>query len=56
MKKLMNAWKRGGAGRQTPSVIVQVAKGTQSVHSGAEESAFNECWQRVLKRPSIEGR
>jgi hypothetical protein len=40
-RQLMNAWKSGEAGRQTPPVIVEVAKGTPSVHSGAEESAFN---------------
>jgi hypothetical protein len=47
----MNAWKSGDAGRQTPPVIVEVTKGTPSAHSGAEESAFNERWQGVLKRP-----
>jgi hypothetical protein len=49
-RQLMNAWKSGEAGRQTPPVIVEVAKGFPSVHSGAEESAFNELWQGVLKR------
>ena len=33
---------------KTPPVTVQVAKGTPSVHSGGEESAFNERWQGVL--------
>jgi hypothetical protein len=51
----MNAWKSGEAGRQTPPVIVEVAKGTPSVHSGAEESAFNERWQGVLNRPPPPG-
>ena len=46
----MNAWKSGDAERQTAPVIVEVAKGMPSVHSGAKESAFNERWQGVLKR------
>jgi hypothetical protein len=41
----------GEAGEQTPPVIVEVARGTPSVHSGADESAFNERWQEVLNRP-----
>jgi hypothetical protein len=44
-RQLMNASKSGGAGRQTAPVIVEVTKGTPSLHSGAEESAFNERWQ-----------
>ena len=48
-RQLMNAWKSGEAGRQTPPVIVEVAKGTPSVHSGAEESAFKERWQGCLE-------
>jgi hypothetical protein len=47
----MNAWKSGEAGRPTPPVIVEVAKGKPSVHSGAEESAFNERWQGVINHP-----
>jgi hypothetical protein len=50
-RELMNGWKTGEARRQMPPVIVEVAKGTRSVHSGAEESAFNERWQGVLNRP-----
>ena len=50
-RQLMNAWKSGEAGRQTPPVIVEVAKGTPSVHSGAEESAFKERWHGVLREP-----
>jgi hypothetical protein len=50
-RQLMNAWKSGEAGRQTPPVIVEVAKGTPSVHSGGEESAFNERLQKFLNRP-----
>jgi ABC-type bacteriocin/lantibiotic exporter with double-glycine peptidase domain len=37
--------------RQIPPVIVEVAKGTPSLHSGAEESAFKERWRGVLNRP-----
>jgi hypothetical protein len=51
-RQLMNAWKSGETGRPTPPVIVEVAKGTPSVHSTAEESAFNERWQDVLNRPT----
>ena len=47
-RQLMNAWKSSEAVRQTPPVIAEVAKGTPSVHSGTEESAFNERWQGVL--------
>ena len=49
-RQLMNTWKSGEAGGQTPPVIVEVAKGKPSVHSGAEESAFKERWQGVLDR------
>jgi hypothetical protein len=35
--------------RSGPPVIVEVAKGTPGIHSGAEESAFNERWQGGLK-------
>jgi hypothetical protein len=51
----MNAWKSGEAGRQMPPVIVEVAKGTPSVHSGVEESAFKERWQGLLGRRSATG-
>jgi hypothetical protein len=54
-RQLMNAWKSGEAGRQTPPVIVEVAKGTSSVHSRAEESAFKERWQGVLNHPPPSG-
>jgi hypothetical protein len=50
-RQLMNAWKSGEAGRQIPPVIVEVAKKTPSLHSGAEESAFKERWQGVLNGP-----
>jgi hypothetical protein len=50
-RQLINAWKSGDAGRQTPPVIVEVAKRRPSGHSKAEESAFNERWQDVLNRP-----
>jgi hypothetical protein len=52
MTELTAAWKSGEAGRQTPPVIVEVTKGTPSVHSGSKESAFNERWQGVLNRPA----
>ena len=51
-RQLMNAWKSGEAGRQTPPIIVEVAKRTPSVDSGAEESAFNERWHEG-GQPSI---
>jgi hypothetical protein len=54
-RQLMNTRKSGEAGRQTPSVIAEVAKGTPSVSSGAEESAFNERWRRVLSQPPKKG-
>jgi hypothetical protein len=50
-RQLMNTWKSGDTGRQMPPVIVEVAKRTPSVESGAEESAFKERWHNVLKRP-----
>jgi len=49
-RQLMNAWK-SDTGRQLPPVIVEVAKRTPSVQSGAEESAFKERWHNVLKHP-----
>jgi hypothetical protein len=54
-RELMNGWKSGEAGRQTPPIIVEVAKRTPSVHSGAKESAFKERWQGVLNRPPPPG-
>jgi hypothetical protein len=53
-RELMNGWKSGEAGRHAPPTIVQVAKGAPSVHSGAEETVFNERWRRVLGRPPDE--
>jgi len=51
----MNAWKSGEAGRQTTPVIVEVAEGMPSIHSRAEESAFNERWRSVLNHPPSPG-
>ncbi|MGA2747607.1 MAG: hypothetical protein ABSG59_02440 [Verrucomicrobiota bacterium] len=55
-RELLNAWRSGEAGRHAPPTVVQVAKQAPGAHSGAaEESAFNERWQQVLKRPTNRG-
>ena len=42
-RELMNAWKSSEAGRPAPlPIIVQVENGKPSVHSGVNETAFNE--------------
>jgi len=55
MTELTAARKNGEAGRQMPPVIVEVAKGTPSVQSGVEESAFNERRQGGSNPPPSQG-
>jgi hypothetical protein len=53
MKKLMNAWKSGEAGRQMPPVIVEGAKGTPSVHNAARRIGLQRTLAEGVKPSTV---